>query len=47
VKRRNEMKRWYVLAFAVISSLVIARLASAQVPEITFQLVPQPKLSTA
>jgi hypothetical protein len=37
------MKRWYVLAFAAISSLVTARLASAQVPEITFQLVPQPK----
>jgi hypothetical protein len=37
------MKRWYVLAFAAISSLVTARFASAQVPEITFQLVPQPK----
>lgn len=37
------MKRWYVLAFATIISLVTAGLASAQVPEITFQLVPQPK----
>jgi hypothetical protein len=37
------MKRGYVFAFAAISSLVTARLASAQVPEITFQLVPQPK----
>ena len=37
------MKRWCVLAFATISSLVTAGLASAQVPEITFQLVPQPK----
>ena len=37
------MKRWYVLAFAAISSLVTTGLASAQVPEITFQLVPQPK----
>jgi hypothetical protein len=37
------MKRWCVLAFAAVSSLVTAGLASAQVPEITFQLVPQPK----
>lgn len=37
------MKRWYVLAFATIISLVTAGLASAQVPEITFQLVAQPK----
>jgi hypothetical protein len=37
------MKRWFVVGFAVLSSLASAGLASAQVPEIVFNLVPQPK----
>jgi len=37
------MKCWFVVSFAVLISLVSAGLASAQVPEIVFNLVPQPK----
>lgn len=37
------MKRSFVVGLAVLSSLAGAGLASAQVPEIVFNLVPQPK----
>jgi hypothetical protein len=37
------MKRWYLVGFAVLSFFASAEFASAQVPEIVFHLVPQPK----
>jgi hypothetical protein len=37
------MKRWLIFAFGAISLGSTAKFASAQVPEIVFNLVPQPK----
>jgi hypothetical protein len=37
------MKKWFIVALVAISLGIIGKSASAQVPEIVFNLVPQPK----